>query len=87
MPRICEFYGIVISMYYSEPHALPHFHAWYSGSEATIAVDTGAVVAGDLPGRAMRLVREWAGMRRHDLLANWDRARQGRPLRRVDPLP
>ena len=30
VPRISEFYGIVIAMYYRE-HGMPHFHATYAG--------------------------------------------------------
>ena len=37
MPRISEFYGIVIEMYFAD-HAPPHFHARYSGEEATIVM-------------------------------------------------
>ena len=33
MPRICEFFGIVIYMYYND-HRPPHFHAEYAEREA-----------------------------------------------------
>jgi hypothetical protein len=58
LPRISEFYGIVIEMYFAD-HPPPHFHARYGGDEATIAIATGDVLAGSLPRRALRLVREW----------------------------
>jgi hypothetical protein len=58
VPRISEFYGIVIEMYFAD-HPPPHFHARYGGEEATIVIASGAVLAGSLPGRALRLVREW----------------------------
>jgi hypothetical protein len=48
VPRISEFYGIVIEMYFRD-HP-PHFHARYSGDEAVIAIGTGEVIAGSLPG-------------------------------------
>ena len=38
MPRIAEFFGIVISMFYKE-HAPPHFHAVYGQFEATVTID------------------------------------------------
>jgi hypothetical protein len=56
VPRICEFYGIVIEMYYGD-HPPPHFHARYSGETAKIEIATGEIIAGSLPGRALRLVR------------------------------
>lgn len=50
--------GIVIEMYFSD-HPPPHFHARYAGDEATIVISNGELLAGALPGRALRLVREW----------------------------
>ena len=61
MPRISTFYGIVVTMY-SNDHAPPHFHARYGEYEAQIAIGTGDPLAGQLPGRATRLVREWADL-------------------------
>lgn len=85
MPRISEFYGIVIGMYFRD-HPPPHFHARYSGEEAVIAIATGEVIAGSLPGRALRLVREWAEMHREELNANWDLARDRQALAEIEPL-
>ena len=85
MPRISEFYGIVITMYYAE-HGLPHFHALYAGEDASVAIATLEVLAGSLPDRALRLVREWATLHRDELEADWERARTGQPLERIAPL-
>jgi len=35
MPRICEFFGIVVSMFYGD-HNPPHFHAVYGEHEAMV---------------------------------------------------
>jgi hypothetical protein len=48
VPRIREFYGIVIAMYYAE-HGIPHFHAVYAGDDASIAIDSLEILAGSLP--------------------------------------
>jgi hypothetical protein len=45
MPRISEFYGIAIAMYYAE-HGVAHFHALYAGQEASVAIETLEVLAG-----------------------------------------
>jgi hypothetical protein len=45
------------------------------------------VLEGDLPRRALRLVREWAELHQGELLENWQRARARQPLERIDPLP
>ena len=34
MPKISEFYGIAIYMFYSD-HAPPHFHAYYGEHESS----------------------------------------------------
>jgi hypothetical protein len=85
VPRISEFYGIVIEMYFAD-HPPPHFHARYGGEEATIVVANGAVLAGSVPGRALRLVREWLAEHREELNANWERARNHEALEPIAPL-
>jgi hypothetical protein len=88
MPRISAFYGIVIWMYHDESHHLgrPHFHAMYGGDEASIDIESLAIIAGDLPPRAERLVAEWARAHRDELRDNWDRARHHQPLQKIEPL-
>lgn len=61
-------------------HAMP-------AREAVIAIASGEVIAGSLPGRALRLVREWTEMHRNELEANWDLARARQTLLAVAPLP
>jgi hypothetical protein len=86
VPRISEFYGIVIAMYYRE-HGLPHFHATYAGETVVVSIQTGEVIAGRIAARALRLVQEWYGLHRDELRLNWARAREDAPLERIDPLP
>ena len=64
----------------------PSFHALYSGEDASVAIETLEVLAGSLPDRALRLVREWATLHRAELEADWQRARAGEPLERIPPL-
>ena len=66
VPRISAFYGLVIAMYWDD-HAPPHFHASYAGETAQILIHDGAPLAGSLPPRALRLVREWSTMHREEL--------------------
>ena len=85
VPRICEFFGIVIYMYYND-HSPAHFHAEYAEREATFTIDTLDVLEGELPRRPRAFVIEWASLHREELRANWDRARQGLPLNSIEPL-
>ena len=48
MPRISQFLGILIYMYYND-HLPPHFHAKYAESEVLIKIDTLTVFRGELP--------------------------------------
>ena len=86
VPRISQFYGIAIYMYFSD-HPPPHIHAQYGGVEAVIAIGDGAVIRGSIPDRALRLVREWLELHREEVEANWRLAGRPAPLNAIDPLP
>ena len=85
MPRVCEFFGVVIYMYYNDHHP-PHFHAEYAEHEALFTIDTLEILEGELPRRPRAFVVEWASLYREALRANWERARQGLPLQAIEPL-
>jgi len=85
VPRISEFFGIVIAMYYND-HAPAHFHATYGEHEALIEIDSLETYRGSLPRRAHSLVLEWAAVHREELRRNWERAREGEPLEPIEPL-
>jgi len=85
MPRISQFYGIAIYMYYND-HAPPHFHAIYGEYDAAVEIATANRLDGQIPAKAMALVREWTELRRAELQENWALARARQPLRAVPPL-
>jgi hypothetical protein len=85
MPRISQYYGIAIYMYYRD-HAPPYFHAIYGEHEAVIEITGAKVIDGSLPRRAKKLVMEWTKLHRKELLENWRRAQMGQPLEPIDPL-
>jgi len=58
MPEISRFFGIIITMNYSD-HAPPHFHARYGGDQAIIAIERLRVLGGRLSPRVMGLVDAW----------------------------
>jgi hypothetical protein len=78
--RISRFFGIVIALNHRD-HGPPHFHARYDQHEALIALETLDAIEGWLPKRAHALVLEWAAQHRAELMADWERARQGFSLR------
>lgn len=85
MPRISEFYGIAIYMYYRD-HAPPHFHAIYGEHEATVNINTLEIEDGSLPRNARKLVMEWAGLHQQALIDNWALATAADPLVPIPPL-
>ena len=66
-------------------HRVADFHAYHAGRRASISVD-GEVLAGRLDPRALQFVREWAKLRRDEILVDWERARRNEPLLGIEPL-
>ena len=85
MPEVSRFFGIVIQMYVDD-HLPAHFHARHAGREVVIAIETLAIVRGRLSPRAHALVVEWASLNADELLADWELAKSGLPLKRIAPL-
>lgn len=85
MPELCRFFGIIIRMFFDD-HDPPHFHAEYQGSKAVFDFN-GNIMKGGLNSRtATRLVREWIDLRISELFEDWELARQGKELKKIDPL-
>lgn len=85
MPKISEFFGISIYLYYRD-HGPPHFHALYAGDEVLIRIDDLSILEGKLSPRALGLVIEWATLHQDELGEVWRQARAHQPLSRIEPL-
>lgn len=85
MPRISEFYGIVIAMFHGD-HNPPHFHAFYGEYKAQISTKNLKLIKGKLPNTAKSLVLKWAGIYQKELNEEWELARQHKPLFWIEPL-
>jgi hypothetical protein len=88
MPTISMFYGIIISMFFeiTEKHHLPHIHVRYQSYRASVAIEDGVLLAGELPPRQLRMVQVWVDLHREELLADWELAKEGVDPFRIDPL-
>jgi len=86
MPTISSFYGILIQMYWND-HAPPHFHVRYSGYKATVGIQEVAVLTGDLPRTAERLVLEWAAQHQPELMEDWSLCQSMQQPLQIEPLP
>lgn len=70
MPRISEFFGITVYMYFND-HSPPHFHAEYGEFEAVYAIDTIEVLRAQLPRRAHSMAVKWTTIHRLELKGIW----------------
>ena len=85
MPEISRFFGIIVRMFYNE-HNPPHFHAEYQGKKAEFDLQGNITNGGLNSTTATRLVREWIDLHRQELEDDWNLARSGRELKKIDPL-
>ncbi len=85
MPEISRFFGIIITMYYSD-HQPPHFHVRYGEFKAQVVIETASILNGNLPPRVFGLVAEWALSHRDELRENWKLIQNETPPNKIDPL-
>jgi hypothetical protein len=85
VPTLSRFFGIAIRMYYDD-HQPSHFHAYYAGASAQVAIESLDVIGGLISRRALALVVEWALAHRPELRDNWERAARHEPLVPIAPL-
>lgn len=72
MPILSKFYGITIRMYFQQSeHNPPHIHALYGDDIAAVEIQTGDILEGSLPPKALSMVREWTELHKNDLLQIW----------------
>ena len=88
MPTISMFYGILVSLFYedNERHHLPHIHVRYQGFKASIAIEDGRLLAGELPPRQTKLIVAWIELHREELFADWEIVLSGEEPFRIAPL-
>ncbi len=72
MPVISKFYGIVIKIYFMQKENNPqHLHAIYGEYMSAINIETLEVIEGDLPEKALKLVKEWIIKNKEDIMDIW----------------
>jgi hypothetical protein len=57
-------------MYFKE-HGVPHFHAIYGEFNGVFEVKTLEMIEGDMPARAVKMVKEWGKKSNKDLMEIW----------------
>ena len=85
MPIISRFFGIAIRMFYDE-HNPPHIHGEYQNKKAVFDF-CGNIIKGDLESKtATKLTREWIDIHILNLQKDWELAKQGKEIKKIDPL-
>ena len=83
MPEIARYYGIVIKMYFIKgEHNPPHIHALYNECMGEIDIQTLEMIAGDLPKKALSMVKEWVKDNQDELIKMWNEQN----FRKLPPL-
>lgn len=73
MPIISRFYGMVIKMYFfGSEHNPPHIHVVYGEYLGIIDIRTLNMLEGDLPDKALKIVKEWMSLHQQELLDMWE---------------
>ncbi len=75
-------------MYYfdNRRHQRPHIHAKYQDEEVVLSIPEGDILEGELKANKMKLVQAWIVIHQDELMANWELAREGQSVFRIDPL-
>jgi len=85
MPEISRFLGIIIRMFAAD-HNPPHFHAVYDEFEAQFSIDPLELLKGKLPPRIHGIVIEWASIHQKELIENWNKLQDEKPIKKIKPL-
>ncbi len=82
------FYGLIVMMYFfdTERHHLPHIHVKYAEFTVVIEIQTLQILQGDLPANKLRLLLAWMEIHKDELMANWELAKNGEALFKIEPL-
>ena len=84
MPIISRFYGIVIRMYFMQAeHNPPHIHAIYGDDTAEISILDGSILEGELPPKALSMIREWIELNKQELVNIWN-SQEFKPIKPLE---
>lgn len=88
MPVISMFYGVIVMMYFYDTdfHHLPHIHIKYAELECSLNILNGDILSGKIPPKQLKLVLAWLEIHQEELLANWELAKSGIELFKIEPL-
>jgi hypothetical protein len=88
MAAISMFYGLIIYLYQFDNirHHTPHIHVKYQSEWAVFSIPEGEIIEGELKTDKAKLVQAWILIHNEDLLADWELAKAGQPVFKIEPL-
>jgi len=67
-------------------HKLPHIHVRYQNEEAVFSIPDGEIIEGSIKISKTKLVQAWIEIHKEELMADWDLAKKGEEVFKIDPL-
>ncbi len=71
MPRIAFFFGISIYMYLDD-HGVPHCHAIYGDYGGSFSLESGDLLAGQMPPVQMKKIKQFIQNNQDELMEKWN---------------
>jgi len=69
-----------------ERHREPHFHARYQGQHISISIHDGEILAGNIPGKQLKLLQKWRNLHIGELEQAWETLLSGDIPDAIEPL-
>jgi hypothetical protein len=85
MAAISMFYGLIVYLYQYD-NIRHHIHVKYQGEWAVFSILDGEIIEGKLKSEKIKLVQAWILIHKEDLLADWELAKEGQPIFKIEPL-
>jgi len=88
MSAISMFYGLIVYLYHYDNirHHIPHIHVKYQEEWALFSIPEGKIIEGKLKRDKIKLVQAWMLIHKEDLLADWELAKSGQTIFKIEPL-
>jgi hypothetical protein len=80
MPRIDEILGVIFVINNGREHPPPHVHVKYNEYEACFDLRNGNLIEGKLPGRALKIAKDWVRENGREALKQWENMEKGEKI-------
>ena len=87
MPKLCRIKGMIVKMLFfdNQQHNEPHVHVYVAEHSAAVGLD-GNMLAGSLPIKSFKVLREWMTLHKTELSAAWNNAVIGNQFEEIKPV-